>query len=330
MATNDVFGRIGAKSILSRAVKPTTIVPPLTAAQRLARQRQLAMQNEQLSPSGPTSNPQVTQSRTAGARIGANGQIIDDSAAQRIVNPFAALASGGGSMPQGNAGSSPALGTVSAAAAQAGGIGNLLAGTGANAGTGGAFPTGSGYTAQTKLGRSFLDMALPDAWNDPEALIDTYYRTMGLAKGSGDYGRQLDDADNLGMLYLALNGADAGRGNAHFVDWAANYLANGRTADGVSISPGEIWNAISNPEANSPLNYYLNNPSLTPEDQVNNFMSAARYGLEQTLPAPVLNAYLAQIDQMGRDFRSLRNTQTGSATFTDYLGSRPGSTPAFF
>jgi hypothetical protein len=208
-----------------------------------------------------------------------------------------------------------------AAAAAAG-----LMGGGPAGGTG-AFPTGSGYQAQTKLGRSFIDAMLPGAWDDPEALIDTFYRVNGLDKGSGTYGVELENADNLGILYMALMGDRAFQGNGNFVDWASNYLQNGRTADGRSISPQEVWGALTQPDANSPLSYYLNNPSLTPEDQVNNFMSAARYGLETTLPAPILNAFLAQIDQMGREFRSLRNTSAGSASFTEYMGSRPGSLP---
>jgi hypothetical protein len=190
-----------------------------------------------------------------------------------------------------------------------------------------AFPTGSGYQAQTKLGQSYRDLMLPSAWEDPEALIDTYYRVSGLDKGSGDYGTQLESADNLGILYMALMGEGANQGNANFVDWASNYLSDQRRADGRSLAPSEIWQAIVDPSANSPLSYYLNNPTLTPEDQVNNFMSTMRYGMESTLPAPILNALMAQVDQMGREFRSLRNTQAGNASFTEYLQSRPGSLP---
>jgi hypothetical protein len=51
--------------------------------------------------------------------------------------------------------------------------------------------------------------------------------------------------------------------------------------------------------------------------------------MESTLPAPILNAFLAQVDQVGREFRSLRNTQGGSASFSDYLGARGGSLPGF-
>jgi hypothetical protein len=299
-----------AKKKTSTAVKPKTYTPPVSASQRL-----LQMQNEQYAPSGPTTAPRVTQQRT------------NDT--QPNVNPFSALATGSGVMPYAGAGSSPPAGTIAAAAAGAGGINNLLQSAGAvNAGNG-AFPVGSGYTAQTKLGQSFIDAALPGAWDDPEALIDTFYRVNGMAKGGGTYGTQLESADNLGMLYMALMGDQALQGNGNFVDWASKYLENGRTADGRSISPGEIWGAITSPENNSPLNYYLNNPSLTPEDQVNNFMSAARYGMESTLPGPILNAVLAQIDQMGREFRSLRNTQAGGSSFTDYMQSRPGSMPNF-
>jgi hypothetical protein len=207
--------------------------------------------------------------------------------------------------------------------------GAALSGVGGAAATGGnpAFPTGSGYTAQTQLGRSYRDLMLPSAWEDPEALIDTYYRVSGLDKGSGDYGTQLESADNLGILYMALMGENANQGNANFVDWASNYLTDQRRADGRSLAPSEIWQAIVDPSANSPLSYYLNNPTLTPEDQVNNFMSTMRYGMESTLPAPILNALMAQVDQMGREFRSLRNTQAGNSSFTEYLQSRPGSLP---
>jgi hypothetical protein len=178
------------------------------------------------------------------------------------------------------------------------------------------------------LGKSYRDLMLPTAWDDPEALIDTFYRVYGIDKGSGDYGTMLESADNLGIMYMLQNGEGAFGGNAHFVDWAANRMMDQRRADGVSDSPNTLWQAMIDPMSNSPLNYYLNNPSLTPEDQVNNFMSTMRYGLEQSLPAPILNALMAQVDQMGREFRSLRNTSAGGASFTEYLNSRPGSLPA--
>lgn len=301
--TGQSVARTGIKTAAQRAKE--------AAAQ--ARQRQLAMTNQTLAPSGPSLAPAQARAAVFGdpkTVYRVTGQPQADTSNQQFQ---AAVQQALGSS------ANMAYNPAAQAAATAGGMtpapGNP------------AFPTGSGYQAQTALGKSYRDLMLPSAWEDPEALIDTMYRTAGWDKGSGDYGTQLESADNLGILYMALMGEDAFQGNANFVDWASKYLTDQRRAGGVSLSPGEIWEAITKPTANSPLNYYLNNPTLTPEDQVNNFMSTMRYGMESTLPAPILNALMAQVDQIGREFRSLRNTQSGGASFTEYMGSRPGSLP---
>ncbi|HTE17368.1 MAG TPA: hypothetical protein VK689_03175, partial [Armatimonadota bacterium] len=68
----------------------------------------------------------------------------------------------------------------------------------------------------------------------------------------------------------------------------------------------------------SPLSVLLNNPNLTPEDQVNVTLGLMQSGLTNSLPPALLSAILATGDVRGSEF--IRNKMKGGqGTYQDWL-----------
>ncbi len=204
-------------------------------------------------------------------------------------------------------------------------------GTGAPAGVSGpgGFDVGS-TTAQTAFGKTFNPGYDEEVWADPTSLINAWFDHKGMPTHSGGYAVAKQQADNLGILWMLLQGDNA-TSMANYEDWAGQYLEQQFTPGGTRVSPREVMNAILNPgdPETTILGSHLNNDDLTAADQVQNVLSAMRYGMQGSVPRPVLDAYLNQARSLGEDFTAHRATnKDGGFTYQDYLkqqGFRPGN-----
>lgn len=184
-------------------------------------------------------------------------------------------------------------------------------------GGGGAGGDGSGSlsnSATTKFGKSFAPTAYPTAWENPEAVIRQWFNSKGLATDTGYEAMAQELQPSLGIQFLAANNqpgvTSADLDTSHYLDYVGKALDQGGKAGGNSLGAIAVLSALLDPQ-NDVLKSHLANSSLKPADQVTNELSALRYGLSPSLPTPVLNALLEQVNSAGKDYQAGMLTNPG-------------------
>jgi hypothetical protein len=196
----------------------------------------------------------------------------------------------------------------------------------------GDYATGTGGT-NTQFGNAFLPGMYGEAWANPDTLIREKFRQEGIGTRGGTYAALLDQADNLGIMWMLMQGNQAAQGTPNFIDWSGQYLDNQLTPGGRSVSAADIAGALRGAidDPNNPTRNYLANPGLTPSDQVGNVLSTLNKSFEgANMPDIIRAAYLARARELGDSFQNQRMRQPMSDPFlntldkTGFLGSLGG------
>lgn len=193
---------------------------------------------------------------------------------------------------------------------------------------GGGDPTGGTAKANTEFGQSFRKEAWNDAWADPQSVIHQYLRHVGAPTNTGGSAMTQELADNMGILWLLSQNAGKAEdpqywNTGSYLDFAGDYLGSMRSPGGSTMGLGDVLGAMFGASEQSPLYHNLFGDDLQPGQQVDQFMKTMRYGAEPSTPALILDAYLAQANQVGKDFTADAMTGDGSqVNFGEYLKER--------
>lgn len=185
----------------------------------------------------------------------------------------------------------------------------------------GDYATGTGQT-HTPFGDAIMPNQYGEVWSNPDTLIREKLRQMNVGTRGGTYASLLDQADNLGIMWMLMQGNQAAQGTPNFIDWSGQYLDNQLTPGGTSVSASDIAGALRSAanDPDSPTRNYLSNPGLTPSDQVGNVLSTLNKSFEgANMPDIIRAAYLARARELGDNFQNQRLRQPMSESFLGTL-----------
>jgi len=175
-----------------------------------------------------------------------------------------------------------------------------------------AFPT-------SRLGQGIEDVNYETAWQNPDQLISLWFKQRGFNPAGGGWATMQQMADQLPIQWLLLSGLDALKGYGGYFDWAQQNL-NRAVGAGHTPSATQIMQALFNPVKESPAAMFLNNPTMSPGDQVQNMLSAYDAAATGTMPSIVQQALLDQMSFLGNQFLTgkLGAPESGQS-FNQYL-----------
>ena len=154
---------------------------------------------------------------------------------------------------------------------------------------------------------------------NPEQISRAYYNFNQMPTHSGGEAMLNNIAPSLPLLYTLMNPTGDPSSTAMF-DWMGKYIDQSNTPGSKFVSPADVANSMFTKDKNSLVFNQLYGSDLTPTQQVGNFLSALRYGMAPSVPAPMLNSILARASDLGNDFVTWRNSHPdGGYTFGQYL-----------
>ncbi|HEU5056427.1 MAG TPA: hypothetical protein VFU21_07870 [Kofleriaceae bacterium] len=196
---------------------------------------------------------------------------------------------------------------------------------GAPAPTAAGTPGGAagGSQAATAFGQLFTPAAYGEAWADPDAVINQWFNYKGLPTDSGALAMNSQLANSLGILWMLARGDEATKGTSDYLDYVGQFLGNANTPGGSIMGPQEVMQSLLTDDPNSIIYNNLYGEDMTGAQQVDALLSAMRWGMAPTLPAPILDAVLSRAAAVGNDFKSAQLTgQTDTGTYGQYLQSK--------
>jgi hypothetical protein len=176
----------------------------------------------------------------------------------------------------------------------------------------------------TPFGDSIAGNQLGTAWADPQALLTQYFKFKGLSQLGGGYAQALDDSQRAGLLYMLLNNNVSGGleqyGNAGPVDWFGRYQEQGARPGSAGVGAQDIARGVFDAREGTPVYDALYGTPQTPQEQIDNWINTMSSGLQGTMPAPIYQAYVARLQQAGRDFSAQRlSNPNGPTSFGEYI-----------
>lgn len=186
------------------------------------------------------------------------------------------------------------------------------------------------------------DSQLPNAWNNPEALLRLWANFAGYDESGGAEANLQQFAPSLGIQWMIANdmagmgGLDPNTGEVagsrNYVNWMEPFLgaitSPGQT-NPLFSNPGAVLQTLLNPQGET-LQSYLGAPggqgaaNLTRSDQVDNVINAMRYAMQPNLPTPTLNALLNVASVQGRQYLADELTGQTEGSFVDVLKNALG------
>lgn len=183
---------------------------------------------------------------------------------------------------------------------------------------------GSTNKDRTGFGKTIPEKALNEAWQDPEALLQAWMQFAGRPTDTPGAAMTQEYADNIGLMWMLINnfGVDDKVGLQDFANWSGSYLENIHKPGQNTANPSQLWNTILNPGEESILHQNMYGPGLSAGEQVDSTLRTARYGLEQYVPALMLDAQLNYMNKLGTDYRASMLTGGKDQGFNEYLAGK--------